>query len=797
MKATLKFGVSALICLFFTILLDKPIPLGETTIPPLGRLLNPFTGFWQNGQQDSEEQETVYLEHQGLTQKVKIIFDKRRVPHIFAENAADAFFAQGYLLAQHRLWQMDISTRSASGRLSEIMGTKTLKRDQLQRRRGMVFAAQNAVNRWKTAPEFQFVEAYTNGVNAYLDQLKPADYPVEFKLLNYQPEPWTPLKTALFNKAMAETLSRGNEDIEMTNVKELLGDSITADLYPLFFPNESPIIPNEVVFDFKPDSSPKVTTPQIGLIEHKVYRKPPPQLGSNNWAVSGSKTASGYPILCNDPHLGLTLPSIWFELQINTPDLNVYGVCLPGVPGIVIGFNENSAWGVTNVGHDVVDWYKIKWTNAKKEKYLFNGQEKEAILKIETYQVKGQETVYDTVRYTHWGPVVHQQSGKLDQDLAMRWVAHNSDGNELKTFYGLNTSKNYSDYRKAITNFASPAQNIVYANKNKDIGITVQGQLPIRPVERGMTVQSGETSETDWSGFIPMEQLPHVKNPTRGFVSSANQRSTSADYPYPYLSMHGGFEAYRGRTLNRKLDTMEQITVADMQALQTDVYGLKPAEALPALLAFLENEELKDSEKKYFEILKQWNYAYERKAAGPILFNSWFNNFYKKTWDEIYSLNKDHEMPFPSHRRTIALLNETPSHDFFDLQETKEQKETAKEIAKLSFTEMAEKIATWEADGNTLEWSNYKKLSINHIGFIPAFSRTDLKVEGDSKTLNAIGRTWGPSWRMIVAFGPGKPKAYGIYPGGQSGNPGSSHYDNMLEDWAAGKYYELELMDRQ
>ncbi len=797
MKAILKFGVSALICLFFTLLLDNPIPLGETTIPPLGRLLNPFTGFWQNGQQDSGEQETVYLEHQGLTQQVKIIFDKRRVPHIFAENSSDAFFTQGYLLAQHRLWQMDISTRSSSGRLSEIMGTKTLKRDQLQRRRGMVFAAQNAVNRWKTAPEFQFVEAYTNGINAYLDQLKPADYPVEFKLLDYKPEPWTPLKTALFNKAMAETLSRGNEDIEMTNVRELLGDSITADLYPLFFPNESPIIPNEVAFDFEPTNSTKTTTPQIGLIEHKVYRKPPPQLGSNNWAVSGSKTASGYPILCNDPHLGLTLPSIWFELQINTPDLNVYGVCLPGVPGIVIGFNENSAWGVTNVGHDVVDWYKIKWTDTKKEKYLFNGQEKVAELKIEAYQVKGQGTVYDTVRYTHWGPVVHQESGKLDQDLAMRWVAHNSDGNELKTFYGLNTSKDYSDYRKAITNFASPAQNIVYANKQKDIGITVQGQLPIRSVEQGMIVQSGESSDTDWSGFIPMEQLPHVKNPSRGFVSSANQRSTSADYPYPYLSMHGGFEAYRGRTLNRKLDTMEQITVADMQALQTDVYGLKPAEALPALLAFLENEELTDSEKKYFKILKQWNYEYERKAAGPILFNNWFSNFYKKTWDEIYSLDKDHEMPFPRHRRTIALLNESPNHTFFDLQETKEQKETAKEIAKLSFTEMAEKIEAWEAKGNTLEWSNYKKLSINHIGFIPAFSRTDLKVEGDSKTLNAIGRTWGPSWRMIVAFGPGKPKAYGIYPGGQSGNPGSSHYDNMLEDWAEGKYYELELMDRQ
>ncbi len=795
MKSILKFGISALICLFFTLLLNNPVP--GTQIPPLGKILNPFTGFWKNGEQNTVEPETVYLENSHLTEKVKIIFDRRRVPHIFAANTEDALFAQGYLLAQHRLWQMDISTRSASGRLSEIMGTKTLERDQLQRRRGMVFAAENAVNRWKTSPEFSFIEAYTNGVNAFIEQLQPADYPIEFKLLNYQPEPWTPLKTALFNKAMAEMLSRANEDIEMTNVRELLGDAVTADLYPQLYPGESPIIPNEVAFDFTPVDLPEKNPPFIGLIEHKVYRKPPPNLGSNNWAVSGSKTASGYPILCNDPHLGLTLPSIWFELQINTPNSNVYGVCLPGVPGIVIGFNETSAWGVTNVGHDVVDWYKIRWTDAKKEKYIVDGQEKSAELKIEAYEVKGQGTVYDTVRYTHWGPVVHQQPEKLDQDLAMRWVAHNSAGNELKTFHGLNTNKSYADYRAAITNFASPAQNIVYANKQGDIGITVQGQLPIRSVEQGMVVQSGESAAAGWKGFIPMDQLPHVKNPARGFVSSANQRSTGTAYPYPYLSMHGGFEAYRGRTLNRKLDTMEQITVTDMQNLQTDVYGLKAAEALPGMLALVDETKLSELEKKYFDLLKNWDYQYERKASGPILFNSWYTLFYKKTWDEIYALAEDNEVSFPRSRRTITLLNEVPDHDFFDIQETKDTKETAKDIAQLSFTEMAGKVASWETDGKQLEWSDYKKLSINHIGFIPAFSRSDLEVEGDPKTLNAIGRTWGPSWRMIVAFGPGKPKAYGIYPGGQSGNPGSPNYDNMLEDWAEGKYYELELMDRE
>jgi len=791
MKKYVKFILSALICGGLTCLLSNPIP--QTKIPALGPLLSPFTGFWQNSGEEETEEE-ILLENKKLEKPVRIIFGDRRVPHIFAESNKDAFFAQGYLLAKNRLWQMDIATRSAGGRLSEVMGERLLKRDKLQRRRGMVFAAENAISAWRETPEFAYVEAYTNGVNAYLAQLSPADYPIEYKLINYAPEPWTPLKTALFNKAMAETLSSGDQDLEMTNLIKLLGDSIVAELYPDTFSDQSPIIPNEVSYDFQPVAVPASTSTPLSIIDHRAYAKHPPFLGSNNWAVSGSKTASGYPILCNDPHLGLTLPSTWYELQIKTPEMNAYGVCLPGVPGIVIGFNENTAWGVTNVGHDVVDWYKIKWADDDKKTYWLDGKKEETKIKIEKYEVLGIGTVYDTVHYTHWGPVVYEDAGHPEQDLAMRWMAHDPAGNELKTFMGLNTSANYTDYRKAITNFASPAQNIVFADKEGNIGITVQGRLPLRSKGQGLTVQSGETRNNEWGGQIPMEQLPHVKNPERGFVASANQKSTGLNYPYYYHSMRGGFEAYRGRTLNQKLSSMNQITVDDMKALQTDVYGLKAAEALPGLIALMSSEALDETGKKYLSILKTWNFEYEGKAAGPILFNEWYRNFYKKTWDEIYKLDETADVAFPQNRQTIKMLNTKPDHPFFDDQSTTKI-ETAREIALISFKMMQEKISKWEQEGKPFEWSAYKKLDINHIGFIPAFSRTDLKVEGDSKALNAIGRTWGPSWRMIVAFGPGKPKAYGIYPGGQSGHPGSRFYDNMLEDWAEGRYYELELMD--
>jgi len=793
MKNYIKFTLSALICVGLIWILNNPIPTQSTTVPALGPLLNPFTGFWQNSG-GSETEKEFLLEHENLKQPVRIVYGDRRVPHIFANSNEDAFFAQGYLLAKNRLWQMDISTRSAGGRLSEVMGERLLKRDKLQRRRGMVFAAENAISAWRETPEYAFVEAYTKGVNAYLEQLTPAQYPIEYKLLNYIPEPWTPLKTALFNKAMAETLCRGDQDLEMTNLLQLLGDSVVAELYPDSFTDESPIIPSDVKYDFESVPVPAATTAPLSVIDHQAYTKYPAFLGSNNWAVSGSKTASGYPILCNDPHLSLTLPSIWYELQIKTPEMNAYGVCLPGVPGIVIGFNENTAWGVTNVGHDVVDWYKIKWADRNKTTYWLDGKKESVTIKIEEYEVLGKGMVYDTVRYTHWGPVVYEDAGHPQQDLAMRWMAHDPAGNELKTFMGLNSGANYADYRKAISNFSTPAQNIVFADKNGDIAITVQGNLPLRYEGQGLTVQSGEARSNGWGGSIPMDQLPHVKNPERGFVASANQRSTGINYPYYYHSMHGGFEAFRGRTLNQKLSKMDQITVDDMKALQTDVYGLKPAETLPALLILMENIELDEKGKAYLSILKSWNYEYEGSAAGPILFNEWFRNFYKNTWDEIYKLDKQVEIAFPQERQTIHLLNTEPNHPYFDDRSTTEI-ETAREIAQQSFAMMQEKISKWESTGKTLEWSNYKKLAINHVGFIPAFSRHDLKVEGDSKALNAIGRSWGPSWRMIVALGPDKPKAYGIYPGGQSGHPGSPFYDNMLENWAEGKYYELELME--
>lgn len=791
----LKFFISLVVTASLVYFLNNPIPI-DPQVPPLGKVLNPFTGFWQNGEnaniQKTDEIES--LDILDVQAPVKVAYDDKMVPHIFAENQLDAQMVLGYIEAQHRLWQMDFSTRATSGRLSEVLGELTVNYDKGKRRKGLLFAAENTLKTWKANPEsFAMVEAYTKGVNAYINQLSTAEYPVEYKILDFKPEPWSPLKTAIFLKAMAETLSSREVDLESTNALNTFGREKFDFIYPERSIKESPIIPKSTEWDFEPiPEIEKTAEPSIGAIFHEPFQKPEEFVGSNNWTVSGSKTASGHPILCNDPHLSLTLPAIWFEVQIHTPETNVYGVSLPGSPGVTIGFNENIAWGFTNVGHDVMDWYRIKWANAEKTKYHFDGKILDAEIKIETIKVKGHPDVLDTVRYTHWGPVSYESKEHPYQDLALRWVAHDGEGNELEAFKGINYAKNFDEYYDGLRTFDNPAQNIAFASRDGDIALKVQGKLPLKAEEQGRFVQDGSTSASAWKGFIPFEQTPFAKNPEEGFIGSANQFSADTTYPYYY---NGGFEDFRGRSLNRKLASMNNITIQDMKDLQANNFSVKAEEALPLFLSYLENENLTAEEKELVDILKKWDYNYDKNKTAPIIFNNWYSEFYKKTWDEIYALDKD-DFPilYPESWRTIELIDKTPNSELFDHKETAE-KETAKEIVMMSFKEMVKKSKDWKKDGKYVSWEKHRNIRLPHmIKSLKGFRSDYISAGGYGDVLNAFtsrgGGAFGPSWRMIVELGD-EVKAYGVYPAGQSGNPGSPFYDSMVKTWASGDYYEL------
>lgn len=334
------------------------------------------------------------------------------MPHIFARSAKDAYYIQGYVHGMMRLWQMDFASRAAEGRISELIGPKALEFDKNKRRKGLKESALKSVEAWRCCPEaYELVQAYSDGFNAYLKTVGDADLPIEFKLMNYKPEPWSPYRSSLFHKSMSEVLCGRDMDVELTNARNYFG----ADFNFLFEEMDSltdPVIPKGTSWDYI-KSIAKDTSNSLGLFENFDWQaeKGSSGLGSNNWAVGPTKSSTGNPILCNDPHLSLTLPSIWFEQQIQTPDINVYGVTFPGIPGVVIGFNKHIAWGVTNAGWDVMDWYKIKWKDESRTEYELDGQWHKTETRIETIKIKGQPDVMDTVLLTKWGPVVYTDAG--------------------------------------------------------------------------------------------------------------------------------------------------------------------------------------------------------------------------------------------------------------------------------------------------------------------------------------------------------------------------------------------------
>lgn len=785
----IRFFLALGLTIALTLICSWHHPFGSP-LPALGSFLSPFTGFWQNAEQVGKypDQE---LEFPALSAANEVVIDERGVPHIFAQSMDDAAFIQGYLHARDRLWQMDISVRATIGRLSEVMGERTLEHDRMQRRKGLLWGAENALRKWMSAPdEAAVIEAYCRGANAYIESLRPANYPIEFKLLGYAPEPWTPLHIAAFYKSMSEALCSRHDDIPATHTRALLGDSLFQALYPEYNPRQSPVIPDQVEWGFQPapiTSKPAGDTLLSGGASHTPFEQPSPFIGSNNWAVSAEKTANGAPILCNDPHLQLRLPAVWYEVQMQTPNYNTYGVSFPGVPGIIIGFNKHIAWGVTNVGHDVLDWYRIDWANPEKTAYWLDGREEPVREIVEVIQVRGRSApVRDTVRYTTWGPVTYDDPDHPKHDMAMRWIAHDEPAE--KPFYALGVFKqlmggsSLSDYQQALRGWESPAQNFVFASRDNDIAITVNGKLPLKANQQGRFVQDGSRSASGWKGFIPHGHLPRAVNPERGFVSSANQRSTAPDYPYYY---NGGFDDYRGRYINRRLSEMEDITVEDMKALQLDSRSLKPEDALPKLLSLLDSTASPLRKHERVGRLRNWDYTFTAKAEAPCLFENWYNAAYAQTFDELLSQQDTLEVLMPEDWRFIQLLAEEPGHALFDHQATPALEEAADIVLRALEEALEQPPTTWAAQQST---------DIGHMAKIPAFSRLDLEVGGYADAPNAIKPAHGPSWRMVVEMG-AQPNAWGIFPGGPSGNPGSPFYDAMVDPWVAGQYNRLHLMD--
>ncbi|RFZ90657.1 penicillin acylase family protein [Mucilaginibacter conchicola] len=784
----------AIICLAFTGLLIWALQTKFGDIPPLGDFVNPSTGFWQNAE-SKNILATEKLKLKDLQDEVTVQFDDNRIPHIFAKNDHDLYYVQGYLTAQARLWQMDIQTRSAAGRLSEVVGPKALELDRYHRRMGMTYGAEHTLAGIMKDPVLsKVIQAYSDGVNAYIKRLKPGGYPLEFKLLGYKPEEWKPINSAYLLKLMSETLAGGSNELGLTDVLNKYGAKITNDLFPDYPMHEDPIIPAGTKWDFKPLTIPQPPAAFKAQLMAAMQNKEKVEgIGSNNWAVSGSKTATGFPMLANDPHLNLTFPSIWYQMQMVGPDVNVYGVTLPGAPCVVIGYNQKVSWGVTNVDADVLDWYQVKFKDSTRNQYWYNNKWNKVERKIDTIKVRGGADVIDTVLYTHHGPVVYdnaemQKKGRPNVPVgnALRWIAHD-ESDEFKTFYLLNRAANYADYRKALTFYTAPAQNFVFASVDNDIAITPNGKLPLKYKGQGKFILDGSNTANDWQGWIPAEQNPTVKNPPRGFVSSANQSSTDQTYPY-YINWK--FEGYeRGKRINDRLGAMQKATVDSLRLLQMDDYSIRAQDILPTMLKHLDATKLDDYQLAALDSVKKWNKFFKASSAGASIFQNWWHKFYEFTWRDNFG-SKDTVYYYPTMDRTEALLMKEPKSIWFDNKRTPAL-ETANDVVMASFTATVdEMMRNYGKIGPDWAWGKVKSFEVAHLGHVPGLGSGNFESGGSGSTVNALIDGHGPSWRMVVQLG-AEPKGYGILPGGQSGNPGSFFYDDMLKTWQQGKLNQL------
>jgi penicillin amidase len=759
----------------------------------MGEFLSPFHGVWARRASvfESGAKATAFT-LQGLKGHVEIQVDTDQVKHIFADNDQDLYFAQGWVLASDRLWQMEFITRVASGRLSEVVGRKGLEVDKFFIKMGLPQAAKESADLLLqdgvTGPALR---AYAEGVNAYIRSLKDADLPFEYKLLSFKPELWAPEKAALLLKFMAFNLAGFSLDIPLSRSRAKLNPSDFDDLFPLDLEVTDPIVPRGKTFSGSievPRKPTKDFAPSPPLVDNSV--KPHPGNGSNNWAVMGKKSTTGLPILSNDVHLSLTLPSLWYEVQLVSPTQNVYGVTLPGAPGVVLGFNSSLAWAVTNGGTDILDWYQLRYHDDKKSEYLVDGKWRPVVSQEVKILVRDEEPVKLTLRQTHYGPIVYDGGEDafnplVPKDLAMRWEAL-QPSNELRTFLLLNRAKTTSECKSAILGYKSPDQNFLCADNKGDVGIWHMGEYPIRWAGQGRMISDGSSSEWNWKGWVPREEVPFVRNPDRGFLSSANQLPADSSYPY-YLGWP--FEKpYRAMRINELLRAKPKFSAQDLMSMQMDTLSIPARETAPALVKALKASTLSEDDKYALDLIQKWDFRFDEKSRAATVFNAWFNHLRDHMWKPYFP--NTNEYMYPPLQKTIRIITTDPQSKWFDNPDTTEH-ESLKDVALASFKEALIEIRTTAGnDPASWAWGNYRQTSFAHLGKINGLGSSSMPLGGVAESIFANTGEHGPVWKLVVALGK-TPHAWGVYPGGQSGDPLSPFYDNFLEPWQKGAMKEL------
>jgi penicillin G amidase len=740
------------------------------------------------------------LQLPGLSAAVRIHRDRYGVPHIYADTEHDLMVAQGYVHAQDRLWQMEFNRRMGSGTLSAILGESTIGLDIYVRTLGL---ARAAAKDWELlhAETRALLQAYADGVNAYIE-LHRDRLPLEFSLLGVSPAPWTPADTLSWGKVMSLNLN-GNSTFELLRARLIarLGARAVEQLMPRADSNAPLPIPYEVEqYPWLQAASGQHWDETAG-----IQRNTNLNWGSNSWVVGGSRTSSGQPILANDTHLGLTIPSVWYANGLHGGRFNVVGFSFPGVPLVILGRNEQIAWGVTNLVPDVQDMYVERLDDPiHPTRYEFMGQWRSLDIITETITLKDAPPIVLPVRISHHGPLVKASNDPKDTSLlAERWMA--TEGTRLLTaIVQINRAADWNDFRAALRFWGTPGQHFVYADRDGNIGYQAAGLIPRRtPNHTGLVPVPGWTGTYEWQGTIPFDELPSQLNPFDGMIITANNAVRTDASPYRLSVEHD--PGYRAQRIRDLLTAQSPLDIEEMQRIQNDTFSL-PAAQLRAYL-----KDIVPTTALQMDALAQltsWDGRFDTDHIGALIFSTWYwclvqqvlhDNLPEDLLDEFLTYEIIH-VPF-----TIALLHDRTNEWFDD--RTTPQIEQRSEIVQQSF----ERAVAWleEHYGTAPErwtWGRAHTVTLVHQPFGQSgikplemlVNSNRLPIGGDNFTVNATSFNFsapfntigGPAQRLLIDL-TGPDRSLMINSTGQSGHLFHPHQRDMLDLWLRGEYIPM------
>ena len=730
---------------------------------------------------------------EGLDAPVEIIRDHWGVPHIRSETDHDVFFALGFVHAQDRLWQMELNRRIGAGRLAEIFGKRALKADRYLRTVG--FRARSADALAALDPEWMWMlEAYCEGVNAYL-ATDPA-LPPEFGLLKIEPEPFTPLDGYTWIKLMAQSLG-ADADFEEFRVSmpEELDATLVEDLLEPF-PGGAMIMPPEGDGDGGPQAG--AAAPSAGWLDERSSTGGPPAflrelmpigepgLGSNNWVIAGENTTTGAPLLANDPHLGLQIPSVWYLAHLDGDKIHTVGATFPGLPLVVIGHNEHLAWGLTNVGPDVQDLVIERFNANDPHLVMVKGKYQPVGIREEIIQVKGGKAVTLEVRETIHGPVMTEFYPGVGEEVSLRWTALLPEDDTAIAFAKLNLARSVEEGYQALSRFVAPAQNIVLADTQGHIGWVAAGLVPDRGEgEDGNFPVPGWDGKHEWEAWIPYEEMPHSFDPARGWIVTANNRPVGDDYPY-FLGDDWS-SPYRAQRISDLIVEKMPLSAEDMAAIQADRYSLMAEELMPAFRrATAKNADME-------ALVDGWDGEMVEDSVAVTIYQAWTNQLPGLLVDDEFG-----ELADQARWRNSTLLHRCIGEGacrWCDDVTTEDKSESCDDVADEALVDGLEFLASHFGDNPSgWRWGDVHVVAFDHqFGSVPIIGKLlnrHVSTGGGPYTANIapfsfknpFHTAWGPSYRQVLDPADWDRSTF-IHTTGQSGHPASEHYDDFIPRW--------------